>query len=72
VVKGNLKMLYGLTIFIPRIASALWLRYLAKEHKTGALLWFFFGLVGGLISVAIYYLIRIYEKTQQANQPEWR
>ena len=52
-------MIYGITIFIPSIAAAFWLRYLAQRHNSGMLLWFFFGLVGGLISVAIYYLIRI-------------
>lgn len=42
------------------------------KKKSGALLWFFFGLVGGLISVGIFYLIRINYKleTQHANQPD--
>jgi hypothetical protein len=70
--KGILKIIYGVFIFLPDIAAAFWLRYLAQKHNSGTVLWFFFGLVGGLISVAIYYLIRIYEKTetQQANQPD--
>jgi hypothetical protein len=72
IIRSQWKMLYGLIIFLPNVAAAFWLRHLAKREEAGAFLWFFFGLVGGLVAVGIFYLISIHEKleTQQANQPD--
>lgn len=72
IIRSQWKMIFGLIIFLPNIAAAFWLRHLARRESAGTFMWFFFGLVGGLIAVGIFYLISIHEKleTQQANQPD--
>jgi hypothetical protein len=71
-VRANWQIPFAATYLLPNLAVAFWLRHVAKKEKTSSLLWFFFGLLGGLISIAIFYLIRIYENfsTQQPNQPD--
>jgi MFS family permease len=71
-VRSKWQMLFSATYLLPNIAVAFWLSHIAKKEKSSPLLWFFFGLVGGLISLAIFYLIRIYEKlnTQQITRTD--
>jgi len=71
-VRATWQIPFAVTYLLPNIAVAFWLRQVAKKEKTSPLLWFFFGLVGGLISLAIFYIVRIYEKlnTQQITRTD--
>jgi len=71
-VRANWQIPFAATYLLPNIAVALWLGQVAKKENNSPLLWFFFALVGGLISLAIFYLIRIYEKlnTQQITRTD--
>ena len=46
------------------IAAASWLYYLSAKHHSSKLTWTAFGLFFGLISVGIYYLVRINERLE--------
>ena len=59
ILRGLSKVMYPLAEVVQNIGAAIWLRYLAKKDGSGALLWSFFGLVGGLLAVGVYYLIRL-------------
>ena len=56
------QMVYPAALVVQNIGACIWLRYLARKDGSGAILWLFFGLVGGLLSVGVYYLIRLNEE----------
>lgn len=49
-------------VALQNVASALWLRYLAFQNGVGTIVWSAFGLLFGLIAVAILYLASMYER----------
>ena len=61
-VRGLSQLVYPITMIIQNIGAAIWLWYLAKKDGSGTFLWPLFGLVGGLLSIGVYYLIRLNEK----------
>jgi len=70
ILRGLSKVMYPLAEVVQNIGAAIWLRCLAKKDGSGALLWLFFGLVGGLLAVGVYYLIRLNdEKSGQVDTP---
>ncbi|NQY26337.1 MAG: hypothetical protein HRT92_04080 [Piscirickettsiaceae bacterium] len=62
VVKENWQAISVLVIGLQNVAAALWLRYLAKKHELGQLVWVAFGLLFGLIAVGLFYLARMNER----------
>ncbi len=63
-VKEQWESVSVILLVLQNIASALWLRYLASNDKNSVLTWSVFGLSFGLISVAIYYMVRMNERIE--------
>ena len=60
-VAENWELLSVFIIAIPNLAAALWLRHIAAKSNVGGWVWGTFGLVSGLLAVALFYLVRINE-----------
>ncbi|NOQ79573.1 MAG: hypothetical protein GQ546_09255 [Gammaproteobacteria bacterium] len=53
-----------LLAFATKIAVAIWLFLFAKKHDSKPFLWAFFGAVTGVVSIAIFYAVLIFEKQE--------
>ncbi len=60
-VKANWELASVIVFAMPNLAAALWLRHVAGKSNAGNWAWCAFGLVLGLLAVALFYLVRISE-----------
>lgn len=61
------KQLESVSLFLvafKNVAASIWLYWLASKYETKKLPWFVFGMLFGLIAVALFYLVRINENTE--------
>ncbi len=59
-----------LLAFATKIAVAIWLFLVAKKHGAKPFLWAFFGAVTGVVSIAIFYAVLIFEKQELSEKKQ--